>query len=127
MAGTMNTRKQVEAARNSSIKEIKSGKWKREFDKTIDSYLNELDVSIKENQAKYLRLLSLQWGLSRYPELKQYANEKLIEIGIQPKSEKNTFLSYDELNDEEKRRYNKAVDRLRSISKVKATIEKITK
>ncbi len=66
--------------------------------------------------------MSLQWGLTRYPELKKYATEKLIELGIQSNTEKSTHFSYDDLSDEEKRTYDNALDLLRSIPKGKTRI-----
>jgi len=76
----MNTRKQVSTARKKSINDLKSGKWKREFDEAVLKYHAENDPEIKESIKSALGFMSTTFGINNFPELKQYAKEKLAEI-----------------------------------------------
>jgi hypothetical protein len=86
MAGTMNTRKQVEAARKESLDKLMSGEWKREFDEIVIKYRNENNPEFKDSLKSALNLMSKRWGIDKFPELKQYAEDILKIIDDKPKS-----------------------------------------
>ena len=70
MTGTMNTRKQVGAARKQSVTKLQNGEWKREFNELFVKCRNETDLEIKESLKSALKLKSMSWGINNFPELK---------------------------------------------------------
>ena len=76
----MNTRKQVTEARRKSIQRLKSGVWKKEFDKTVIDYKNEEDQDKKESLMSSLIFKSKAWGIRNFPELEEYALEEISKL-----------------------------------------------
>lgn len=89
MMGTMNTRKQTGEARKKSIKELESGKWKKEFDETFTQYLKESDPEVKKSLFTILELKNLTYGIGNYPELKKHAEHRLRQIEFTKKWKDN--------------------------------------
>lgn len=77
MTGTMNTRKQVAAARKRSLKELQNGKWREKFVGVLCKYDREQDPELRESYKSSLHLMSKSWGIDKYPELKKYADEQI--------------------------------------------------